>query len=31
MSRFIDGYDCDASGERVVYYDCDPQKNKVRP
>ncbi len=27
MSRFIDGYACDADGEKVVYYDCDPRKN----
>lgn len=27
MRRYIDGYACDASGKRVVYYDCDPAKN----
>ena len=28
MSRFINGYACDISGERIIYYDCDPDKNK---
>ena len=27
MTRFVDGYACGADGKRVVFYDCDPQKN----
>lgn len=27
MCRLIDGYLCDKDGTRIVFYDCDPEKN----
>lgn len=29
MGQFIDGYICGKAGERTVFYDCDPEKNRT--